>query len=229
MKILIVEDEPEISSAIREGLDESGYFTLVSRDGERALKLAMNGGFSLILLDLMLPGMDGLTVCRKLREARINTPILMMTARDAVPERVTGLEAGADDYLCKPFEFDELLARVRALLRRDNAVKQARIQVDDLVVDTAAKTACRGGKEITLTGREYTLLEALATHAGQILSRDAILERVWLDDQSMSNIVDVYIRNLRKKIDQDHPRKLIHTVYGLGYVLRTDTDVKAEA
>ncbi len=227
MKILIVEDDPGISSAIREGLDEAGYFTMVCRDGERALKLAQHTNFSLILLDLMLPSMDGLSVCRNLRKARVNTPILMLTAKDTVPDRVVGLEAGADDYLCKPFEYEELLARVRALLRRENTLKQSKIQIDDLEVDTAARRVHRNGKEIILTGREYSLLESLAAHAGQILSREVILERVWLDEQSVSNIVDVYIRNLRKKIDDGFDRKLIHTVYGMGYVLRTEEEAIA--
>lgn len=220
MKILIVEDDPNISSAVREGLDEAGYFTEVTRDGERALRVALNGTFSLILLDVMLPSMDGLTLCRKLRDAKLNTPILMLTAKDTVPDRVTGLESGADDYLVKPFEFDELLARIRALLRRDKAIKKSKIVLDDLELDTAGHTVHRGGQPISLSGREYTLLEALVSHQGRVLSRDAILERVWLDEHSTSNIVDVYIRNLRKKIDQNHPRKLIHTVHGIGYVMR---------
>lgn len=223
MKILIVEDDPSISSAVREGLDEAGYFTEVTRDGVRALRVALNGSFSLILLDFMLPSMDGITLCRKLREAKLNTPILMLTAKDTVPDRVTGLESGADDYLVKPFDFDELLARIRALLRRDKAIKQSRIVLDDLELDTAGHTARRGGVEISLSGREYTLLEALISHQGRVLSREAILERVWLDEHSTSNIVDVYIRNLRKKIDADHSRKLIHTVHGIGYVMRTQT------
>lgn len=228
MKLLIVEDDPEISAFVREGLDEAGYFTTVCRDGERALRLASNGSFSLILLDLMLPSMDGVTVCRKLRAGGVNTPVLMLTARDAVPDRVAGLESGADDYLVKPFEFEELLARVRALLRREHTRKQARVQIDDLVVDTNSRTVTRGGREISLTGREYSLLEALATHAGQILSRQSIMERVWLDDQSVSNTVDVFIKNLRRKIDDGAEKKLIHTVYGMGYVLRTEEGASAD-
>lgn len=222
MKILIVEDDAEIASAVREGLDEAGYTTQVVRDGERALRVAEGGGFALILLDLMLPSMDGLEVCRRLRAARQNVPILMVTARDTVPDRVGGLEMGADDYLVKPFDFNELLARVRALLRRESAVKSGRIQVDDLVVDTQARTASRGGREIPLTGREYALLEALACHTGQILSREAIQERVWSDEHSVSNTVDVCVKNLRRKVDDGEERKLIHTVYGMGYVLRTE-------
>ncbi len=222
MKILIVEDDAEIASAVREGLDEAGYVTQVVRDGERALRVAEGGGFGLILLDLMLPSMDGLEICRRLRAARMNVPILMVTARDTIPDRVGGLEMGADDYLVKPFDFEELLARVRALLRRESAVKSGRIQIDDLVVDTQARTATRGGREIPLTGREYALLEALASHTGQILSREAIQERVWSDEHSVSNTVDVCVKNLRRKVDEGEERKLIHTVYGMGYVLRTE-------
>jgi two-component system copper resistance phosphate regulon response regulator CusR len=227
MKILIVEDDPQISSAVREGLDEAGYFTEVTRDGERALRLASHRDFSLILLDIMLPGLDGLTVCRKLREMRVNTPILMLTAKDGIPDRVAGLDTGADDYLVKPFDFDELLARVRALLRRDKSVKSSLIQIDDLVIDTSAHTARRGGREIPLTSREYTLLEALASHEGQILTREAILDRVWIEQESTSNLVDVYIRSLRKKIDHDAPQKLIHTAHGIGYVLRRERPQEA--
>lgn len=227
MKILIVEDDPEISSMVREGLDEAGYFTTVCRDGERAMRLATGGSFSLILLDIMIPSMDGIQVCASLRKAGVNTPILMLTARDAVNDRVTGLESGADDYLVKPFDFLELLARVRALLRREHTRKQSRIEVGDLVVDTAGRTVARDGREIYLTGREYTLLEALASHAGQILSRDVILSRIWQDDQSVSNVVDVYIKNLRKKVDEGASTKLIHTVHGLGYVLRTEDNEPA--
>ncbi|HEY0867745.1 MAG TPA: response regulator transcription factor [Fimbriimonas sp.] len=226
MKILIVEDDPQISSAVREGLDEAGYFTEVTRDGERALRLASQKNFSLILLDIMLPSMDGLTVCRRLREMRINTPILMLTAKDTVPDRVAGLETGADDYLVKPFDFDELLARVRALLRRESTVKSGIIRIDDLAIDTAAHTVARGGRDIPLTSREYTLLEALASHEGQILTREAILERVWLEEDSTSNLVDVYIRSLRKKIDASSDTKLIHTAHGIGYVLKVDGGVK---
>ena len=228
MKILIIEDDPEISAFVREGLDEQGYLTTVCRDGERGLKLAMSRNFTLILLDRMLPSLDGLTICQRLRAERINTPILMLTARDSVNDRVHGLEAGADDYLVKPFEFRELLARVRALLRREHTIKQAVIEVDDLKIDTAGHRAYRAGQELNLTGREYTLLEALAAHSGQILSRQVIMERVWVDEQSVSNTVDVCIKNLRQKVDNGSHHKLIHTVYGLGYVLRTENEAADE-
>jgi len=225
MKILVVEDDPEISAFVREGLNEAGYITTVCRDGERALRLALTVPFSLILLDIMLPTMDGTTVCRRLREAGMNAPILMVTACNALPEKVSGLEAGSDDYLVKPFDFEELLARVRALLRREHTRKQSRIEIADLIVDTARRTVARGGKDINLTGREYSLVEALATHAGQVLSRRTILERVWVNEDSVSNTVDVFIKNLRKKIDLDGSRRLIHTVHGMGYVLRSEDPV----
>jgi DNA-binding response OmpR family regulator len=148
----------------------------------------------------------------------------MLTARDAVRQRVNGLEEGADDYLCKPFEYDELLARIRALLRRENSIKRGRLEIADLVVDPAAHVATRNGRELALSAREYTLLEALAAHSGQILSREVIQERVWLDEDSTSNTVDVTIKNLRKKVDPPGAVKLIHTVYGVGYVLRTSSE-----
>jgi two-component system copper resistance phosphate regulon response regulator CusR len=220
MKVLIVEDDLEIATFIREGLDEAGYFTTICRDGERALRLALNRWYSIILLDLMLPSLDGISICMRLRESGVNTPIMILTARDALSDRVNGLEAGADDYLVKPFEFDELLARVRALQRRDHTKKQSLVHVGDLVVDTASRTVTRAGRQISLTAREYALMEALATHSGQILSRQSILEHVWLDEMSSSNTVDVFIKNLRQKVDRDPKNKLIHTVYGMGYVLR---------
>jgi len=161
-------------------------------------------------------------VCRRLRSSKANVPILMVTARDSVPERVTGQEAGADDYLVKPFAFDELLARVRVLLRREGTLKGGRIEIDDLVVDTRARTAFRRGREVPLTCREYTLLEALARHTGQVLSRNAIQARVWSDEHSVSNTVDVCVKKLRKKIDEGSERRLIHTVHGMGYVLRIE-------
>ena len=222
MKILIVEDDSEIAMAVREGLDDAGYTTHIVRDGERALKMVGKGAYSLIVLDFMLPSINGMEICRQLRKLRCNIPILMVTARDTIPDRIAGLEACADDYLGKPFSFDELLARVRALLRRENVVKSARIEIADLVVDTRARTASRAGYVIPLTGREYSLLEALAGHQGQILSREAIQERVWSDEVSVSNTVDVCIKNLRRKIDEGSDDKLIHTVYGLGYVLREE-------
>jgi len=224
MKILIVEDDPEIASMVREGLDDAGYVTTVCRDGERALRLAQASQYSLFLLDLMIPSMDGITLCKRIREARLTAPILMLTAKDTIAEKVAGLESGADDYLVKPFDFEELLARVRALLRRETVLKQSVLIIDDLVVDTRRKRVERAGKEIVLTAREYALLEAMVSRCGQVFTRDAIQERIWLEDLAMSNVVDVTIKNLRKKIDEGASRRLIHTVYGLGYVLRLNGD-----
>jgi len=224
MKILIVEDDVEIAYMVREGLDDAGYVTTICRDGEQALRLVRTYAYSLMLLDLMIPSMDGITHCKKIREARIATPILMLTAKDTIAERVTGLEAGADDYLIKPFDFEELLARVRALLRRETVLKQSVLMIDDLVVDTRGKRVQRAGREIALTAREYTLLEAMVSRCGQVFTRDTIQERIWQDSSGLSNVVDVTIRHLRKKIDEGASRKLIHTVYGLGYVVRMEGD-----
>ncbi|HWA84530.1 MAG TPA: response regulator transcription factor, partial [Fimbriimonadaceae bacterium] len=171
---------------------------------------------------LMLPSLDGVTICQRLRACRISTPILMLTAKDSLGDRVAGLESGADDYLGKPFQFEELLARIRALIRRDKVVRSARIEIADMVVDTAARTVTRQGQEIPLTQREYTLLEALASRNGQVLTRDIIQHTIWVDEFSTSNTVDVHVRNLRKKIDDGHEPKLIHTVFGAGYTLRVD-------
>jgi two-component system copper resistance phosphate regulon response regulator CusR len=168
----------------------------------------------------MLPGIDGWEVCRRLRDIRDTTPIMMLTARDSVRDRVHGLEIGADDYLPKPFDFAELIARVHALIRRDRVHRSRVIHIDDLVIDTGTRTVTRMGQQISLTNREYTLLEALASREGQVLTREAIMERVWMDEDSYSNTVDVYIGLLRKKIDSGHDVKLIQTAHGVGYVLR---------
>ncbi len=220
MKLLIIEDDPGIGSAIRSGLEQAGYFAEICRDGERALRLASSTHFSALILDLMLPGMDGLSVCRNLRRSKNHVPILMLTAKDTTRDKVAGLECGADDYLCKPFEFRELLARVRALVRRDKAMKLPRLVIDDLEVDTLSRSVWRAGSPVILTPREYTLLEALASYEGQPLSREAIIEKVWLTDGVLPNAVDVYVKVLRKKVDSDPANRLIHTVYGVGYVLR---------
>lgn len=228
MKILIIEDEPSLADVIASGMTQAGYDVIVANDGVTGLALARSERLSLILLDIMLPGMDGWQVCAELRKDRNTIPILMLTARDAVRDRVHGLEIGADDYLPKPFDFTELVARVSAILRRDRVNKARVIQVGDLEIDTTSRVVRRAGKDISLTPREYTLLEALAAHEGQILSRDIIQERVWMDDDSLSNTVDVYIGTLRKKIDAGHDDRLIQTVHGVGYVLRaSDTERKA--
>jgi DNA-binding response OmpR family regulator len=220
MKILLIEDEAAISGVIKQGLEEAHYRVITVANGLEGLSMASEGLYSLIILDLMLPGMDGWTICERLREKRNATPILMLTARDNVRDKVRGLEIGADDYLSKPFNFGELLARVNALIRRDRMHKTKVIIIGDLSIDPGARRVERAGKEISLTEREFTLLEALASHEGQVLTREAIQERVWLDEDSYSNTVDVYIGTLRKKIDAGFDEKLIKTVHGVGYTLR---------
>jgi len=225
MRVLVVEDEPAIAEAIREGLEDEHFLVDVAHNGRKGLEMAEDGVYAAIVLDLMLPGLDGWQICQRLREDGNTTPVLMLTARGAPDERVRGLEMGADDYLPKPFHFPELLARVRALVRRDRIHKGKVIRVGDLEIDTKARAVTRAGQPITLTGREYTLLEALASREGHVLSRDTIQERVWMDDESMmssSNTVDVHIGQLRKKIDGGHDVKLIHTVRGSGYTLRKE-------
>lgn len=220
MRILIVEDELDIAEIIGQGLQEAHYVVDRAHDGEKGLQMAKERAYSLIILDIMLPRRDGWSVCEELRGMRNHTPILMLTARDGVRDRVRGLETGADDYLPKPFDFDELLARVRALIRRDRVHKGKTIRIADLEIDTNARNVQRAGRVISLTPREYDLLEALASHEGQVLTRETIQERVWMDEESFSNTVDAYIRLLRKKIDANSDAKLIQTVHGVGYTLR---------
>ncbi len=220
MKVLLVEDEPGIASMIKRGLEEARYSVDVATDGQTGLDMASLNLYGLVILDLMLPKIDGLRVCSELRAQRIRTPILMLTARDTVDDRVRGLDGGADDYLPKPFDFKELLARIRALLRRDKVHHTRTIRIGDLEIDTAQRRVTRAGVEIGLSHREYELLEALAAHESQVLTREAIQERIWMDEESYSNTVDVYIGMLRKKIDAVHPVKLIQTVRGSGYTLR---------
>lgn len=226
MRILLVEDETSIAEVVKQGLEGAGYSVDIAPDGRAALACVAEKRYSLLVLDVMLPFLDGWGVCAALRGAGNPVPILMLTARDSVGDRVRGLEMGADDYLPKPFDFGELVARVRALLRRDRVHKAAVIQVADLEVDTAKRLARRGGVEISLTPREFALLEALAGHEGQVLTREVIQERVWLDEDSYSNTVDVYVGLLRRKIDAGHAVKLIQTVHGVGYVLRAPAGEK---
>ena len=222
MRILLIEDDPDISGAVRDGLEDQGYYVQVVRDGPRALRVAQQQSHALILLDLMLPGMNGLEIVRTLRQERVTTPILMLTARGDVDDRVAGLEAGADDYLPKPFDFAELVARVRAMLRRDSTIKAGVIKIADMEIDTAARQVTRMGKDIRLTPRELSLLEALAANYGKVLSRDTIQSRVWMDEFSTSNTVEVHLKNLRRKLDDGFETKLIHTIHGIGYSLRVE-------
>lgn len=220
MRILLVEDEKAIASVIRRGLEAARFEVDVASDGEEGLALALEREHAVIILDIMLPRRDGWSVCEELRARRVVTPILMLTARDGAQDKVRGLETGADDYLAKPFDFSELVARVRALLRRDKIHRTRVIRIADLEIDTVAGTVRREGKELHLTRREFTLLEALAANEGRVLTREAILDRVWMDEESYSNTVDVHIGLLRKKIDAGRSVRLIHTVHGVGYTLR---------
>ena len=224
MRILLVEDEIGIAAMIREGLEEAGYSVDVARDGQVGLEMAQEQRYHLIVLDVMLPRRDGYSVCEELRLRRNRVPILMLTARDTVKDRVRGLDTGADDYLPKPFDFQELMARVRALIRRDKVNRTRVIRVGDLTIDTAQRRVTRAGVEIGLSNREYDLLEALAANEGKVLTREAIQERIWMNEDAVENTVNVYIGSLRKKLDTNHAAKLIHTVHGVGYTLRLPGD-----
>jgi two-component system copper resistance phosphate regulon response regulator CusR len=221
MRILLVEDEPNAAQMLAKGLREQSYAVDVAADGETALYQAEINEYDLLILDVMLPRKDGFTVCRELREAGAVTPILMLTARDAVQDRIAGLDLGADDYLVKPFDFHELLARVRALLRRGQALLPATLEIADLQLDTRSRQIKRGGSEINLTAKEYALLEYLARRAGEVVSRADIAEHVWEGDfDPFSNLIEVYIQRLRRKIDDGREPKLIRTLRGEGYMLK---------
>jgi heavy metal response regulator len=220
VRILLVEDEPNAASLLAKGLREDAYAVDVAGDGEKALELAHTNDYDLIILDVMLPRKDGFQVCRELRAAGSAVPVLMLTARDAVEDRVEGLDSGADDYLSKPFEFEELLARVRALLRRKPALYREVLVVGDLSVDTRTRRVSRDGRELDLTAKEFALLEYLVRRAGEVVGRAEISEHVW--DQSydpFSKVIDVFIQRLRRKVDEGHDVKLIRTRRGEGYVL----------
>jgi DNA-binding response OmpR family regulator len=219
-RVLLVEDDGPIARVVKRGLEQADFRVDVAEDGEAGLRMATLDNYDAVVLDVMLPGIDGMQVCERLRANRSIVPILMLTARGALDDKVQGLEAGADDYLPKPFEFPELLARVRALVRRDKVHRARIIRVGDLQIDTSTRRVTRGGTTIPLSHREYDLLEALAASEGRVLTREVIQERVWQDDESFSNTVDVYIGLLRKKIDAGSGVKLIQTVRGVGYTLR---------
>jgi heavy metal response regulator len=223
VRVLLVEDDRKVASFIQKGLSEEGYAVDLAADGEMGLAMGLDRLHDVIVLDVMLPGKPGFQVLRELRQARVATPVLLLTARDTVEDKVRGLDAGADDYLTKPFAFAELLARVRALLRRRTADRAPVLQVDDLVLDPATRTVKRGEETIPLTNREFSLLEYLMRNAGRVLTRTAIAEHVWnYSFDSETNVIDVYVNYLRKKVDAAERRKLIHTVRGVGYVLKAD-------
>lgn len=221
MKILVVEDEKKVAGFIKRGLEEDQYEVTVTHDGAEGLKQALEGDFSLVILDVMLPKKDGVTVVRELREAGKYTPVLMLTARGTTDDIVSGLDAGSDDYLTKPFAFAELTARVRALVRRSELDRGAEIRYADLRLDPVSHKVWRGDAEIELTAKEYGLLEYLVRNPDTVLSRAMIAEHVWdYAFDSFTNIIDVYVNYLRKKVDKQYPVKLIHTVRGQGYILR---------
>ncbi len=222
-RILVVEDEPKMGALLRRGLTSEGLATDLAERGEDALWMAGSRPYDAIVLDVMLPGIDGFEVCRRLRSAEVWTPVLMLTARDAVEDRVAGLDEGADDYLVKPFAFAELLARLRALIRRGPSERPPVLQVGDLSLDPARHDVRRGGEAIALSPTEYAILEVLMRNADEVVSRFRLLESVWDEDyENRSNIVDVYIRYLRGKIDRPFGVRSIETVRGAGYRLRSD-------
>lgn len=220
MKLLVVEDEQKTASFLKRGFSEAGFVVDVAPDGVEAMRLIQAGSFDLVVLDLMLPGVDGLRVLTWMRESGVRAPVLILTARDAVEDRVAGLELGADDYLVKPFAFSELLARVRTISRRPPVREPLYLRVGDLEIDLSGHKATRAGQRLDLTEREFTLLALLARRAGEVLTRTMIAQSVWdIGFGGESNVVDVSVRRLRMKVDDPFPRKLLRTVRGVGYIL----------
>jgi heavy metal response regulator len=223
MKILVVEDEKKVADFVRKGLKEEGYVADVAYNGEDGLGLALDGSYDLIILDIYLPRLDGLSMLRRVREKKVKTPVLLLTVRATIEDKVLGLDSGADDYLTKPFAFQELLARVRALLRRRSDEIAVGISVADLSLDPMRRTVSRGGEKIDLTAKEFTLLEYMMRNVDRVLTRTMIIDHVWnYDFDSETNVVDVYVNYLRKKIDAGRSPKLIHTVRGVGYTMKAD-------
>jgi DNA-binding response OmpR family regulator len=221
MRILIVEDERRLCSIVKRGLLEEGYAVDAAHEGEEGEYMAESTPYDLVILDIMLPGKNGIEICRDLRSKKINTPILMLTARDAVEDRIKGLDAGADDYLVKPFAFNELLARIRALLRRTGSSKSPKLELRDLVMDTLTREVWRGQRVIELTSKEYTILEYFMRHPNLVVTRTMLEEHAWdYEFESTSNIIDVYIQRIRSKIDEADQDSLIQTVRGAGYRMK---------
>jgi heavy metal response regulator len=223
MRLLVIEDERKVSTFIKKGLEEEGYAVDVASDGEAGLQMAVDRVHDLIILDIQLPKMDGLRVLQELRKEKVPTPVLLLTVRATIEDKVFGLDAGADDYLTKPFAFEELVARTRALLRRQTDGKPAVLQVADLSLDPTRRAVFRSGRKIDLTAKEFALLDYLMRNPGRVLTRTMIAEHVWdYDFDSMTNVIDVYVNYLRKKIDSSQGLKLIHTIRGVGYMLKAD-------
>ena len=223
MRILLVEDEKKVANFIKQGLEEEGYAVDWAADGQAGLLLGLDGVHDLIILDLNLPVKDGLQVLRELRQAKVKAPVLLLTIRAMIEDKVLGLDAGADDYLTKPFSFQELLARARALLRRRSEVEPTLLQVADLTLDPSRRVVRRGDRKIELSTKEFALLDYFMRNPGRVLTRTMIAEHVWdYDFDTATNIIDVYVNFLRKKINADRERKLIHTVRGVGYMMQGD-------
>lgn len=225
MRILVVEDERKVAQALREGLEAESYSVAVAHTGEEGFFLAISERFDLVVLDVMLPGRSGLEVLSAMRKRGLETPVLVLTAKDAVEDRVRGLDSGADDYLVKPFAFAELSARVRALLRRGKAEPAATLKVQDLQMDLVARTVRRGAETLDLTAREFELLEYLLQHEGQVVSREMLARDVWKETMRhtpLDNVIDVHMVRLRRKVDEGFPTKLVHTVRGVGFVVRAE-------
>lgn len=222
MKLLIVEDDPRIAETLSAGLSEEKFLVEVAEDGERGEYLAAINHYDAVILDLLLPRRSGMEVCRDLRAQGINTPILMLTAMDSTSDKIAGLNCGADDYLTKPFVFEELLARLRALLRRGPAVRDAHLHCEQISVDTVGHVVTVSGEQVELTAREYMLLECLLQNQGKVLTRQQLADQVWgVEYDPLSNVIDVYINYLRNKVDTHPDHKLIHTIRGLGYMLKS--------
>jgi DNA-binding response OmpR family regulator len=221
MRILIVEDEKSLADIVKKGLEEEGYSVDVAYNGEDGLFMAENEPSDLIILDIMLPIVDGITILKRIRKAGVKTPVIMLTAKDTLMDKVSGLDSGADDYLTKPFLFEELLARMRALLRRGSEAKTSVIEIGDVAINTAAHEVRRGGRDIPLSTREYVLLEFMAVNKNKVLSRTVLTEHLYNYDFDMdSNVIDVFIHRIRNKIDKGFEQKLIYTLRGSGYMLK---------
>jgi two-component system copper resistance phosphate regulon response regulator CusR len=223
MRILVVEDELKVANALKEGLEDERYEAVIAHTGEDAFFRINTEQYDVILLDVMLPGRDGLQILTSIRKHGVNTPVLLLTARDSLEDRVAGLNSGADDYLVKPFAFAELVARIRALLRRGRTAETLRLSVGDLDMDLVTRKVLRGGLSVELTTREFELLEYLLRHQGQVVLRDTLAREVWKETTRgtpLNNVIDVHIARLRRKVDLDQPVKLIHTIRGVGFMLR---------
>jgi heavy metal response regulator len=223
MRLLVVEDEKKVAGFIKKGLEEEGYTVDIAPNGELGLRLALQRSYRVIVLDINLPLIDGLSLLQKLRAKNITIPVLLLTVRAAIEDKVLGLDQGADDYLAKPFAFEELLARIRALARRSVETGPTELSIDDLTLDAATRTATRGNQKIELTAREYALLSYFMRNQGRVLTRTMIADNVWgYDFDTETNVIDVYVNYLRNKIDADRKVKLLHTVRGVGYVMKAE-------